>query len=189
MHFDPITWTVIDGDVNTLVPQLAVPSTLRVWRVPADYKADEVFVSVQPLGAPEELPACDLRQCVKVLEQQIDAHPLAALAELKIAKKRQIEADRDAEAMASVSALGHLWQADMRSQDLLAKAITLAQAGLPLPPIWRDADNNDVPIASLADLLAIAGAIGQQTQQAYARSWARKAAVDAATTPEEVEEA
>ena len=69
---------------------------------------------------------------------------------------------------------------------MLAAAITLAQAGGPLPAVWRDAENNNMPVTSLADLLAIAGAIAQQTQAAYARSWQRKAAVDAATTIEEV---
>ncbi|WP_338360326.1 DUF4376 domain-containing protein, partial [Enterococcus faecalis] len=68
-------------------------------------------------------------------------------------------------------------------------AIALAQAGGPLPAVWQDAENNDMPVTSLADLLAIAGAIAQQVQQAYATSWARKAAVDAAKTAEEVEAA
>lgn len=108
------------------------------------------------------------------------------LADAKAAKKRQIEAEREAQCVRSVTVNGHTWQADKRSQELLGQAISLAQAGGALPPVWRDADNNDMPVTSIADLLAIAGAIAQQVQTAYATSWARKAAVDAATTIEEV---
>ncbi|WP_126457906.1 DUF4376 domain-containing protein [Sulfuritortus calidifontis] len=109
-----------------------------------------------------------------------------SIAEVKAAKKLQIEAERDAQCVANVTVNGHVWQADKRSQELLGQAISLAQAGLPLPSVWRDADNNDVPVTSIADLLAIAGVIAQQVQTAYSTSWARKAALEAATTIEEV---
>lgn len=171
------------------LPHLPAPATVHVWTVPTDYRPDGLFISIRRPGEPEEVPACDLSQCVKVLSEALPAHPDAVLDEVKVAKKRQIEADRDAQCTANVTANGHTWQADKLSQELLGQAITLAQAGLPLPPVWRDADNNDVPITSIADLLAISGAIAQQVQTAYATSWARKAAVDAATTIEEVEAA
>lgn len=189
MHFDPQAWAVTDGQATIHLPELAVPAMVRVWRVPAEYRADGYFVAVQPIGQPEELPACDLRQCVKLCELAIDSHPQAALEALKAAKKRQIEAERDAQTVADVTAHGRRWQADKRSQELLGQAIALAQAGLPLPPVWRDADNRDMPVTSLADLLAIARAIAAQVQQAYATSWTRKMAVDAATTVEEIEAA
>ena len=70
----------------------------------------------------------------------------------------QIERERDASCVAPVSAMGRTWQADQRSQALLGQAITLAGAGLPLPSVWRDADNQDMPITTLADLFAIARA-------------------------------
>ena len=108
------------------------------------------------------------------------------LAGAKAAAKATIEVERDADCARSVTAHGRLWQADEHSQALLNSAITLAQAGLPLPPVWRDADNDDMPISNLSDLLAIAGAIAQQVQIAYATSWARKAAVDSAKSVEAV---
>ena len=89
----------------------------------------------------------------------------------------QIERERDASCVANVIANGRTWQADQRSQALLGQAITLAGAGLPLPTVWRDADNQDIPVASLADLLAIAGAIADHVQAAYSASWAAKASL------------
>ena len=86
-----------------------------------------------------------------------------------------IERERDAACAANVTALGRTWQADARSVALLNGAVTLAQAGGPLPPVWRDADNDNMPVTSLSDLLAIAGAIATQVQAAYTASWAAKA--------------
>lgn len=189
MRFDTTTWSVTDGQTSIPVPQLPVQAVLRVWRVPVDYRADGYFVIAQPTGEPEELPACDLIRCEKLLEEQIEPHPQAALVALKDAKKLRINAERDAQCTADVVVFGRRWQADKRSQELLIQAISLAQAGLPLPPVWRDADNHDMPVTALSDLLAIAGAIAQQVQTAYVQAWTRKAAVDVATTAEEVEAA
>lgn len=190
MQFDESTWSFFDGiDIGIPVPRRAVPCKLRVWRVPTVYRETGYFVALQAPGEPEEVPACDLSACELVLEQDIPAHPHAVLAEIKAVKKRQIEAERDAEAFAPCQALGRTWDADARSREMLAAAITLAQSGGPLPPVWRDHDNDDMPVSGLADLLAIAAAMAQQTQAAYTRSWQRKAAVDAAKTVEEVEAA
>jgi hypothetical protein len=181
--------TLVIDDQAIPLPHLTKPATVRVWRVPTEYRASGLFVAATPIGEPEEVPACDLRQCEYLGEAPLDPHPDALLAEAKAARKRQSEAERDAECWQPVTALGRTWDADKRSQELLASAITLAQAGGPLPAVWRDHDNNDMPVTDIADLLAIAGAIIQQVQTAYATSWARKAAVDAASTIEEVEAA
>jgi hypothetical protein len=179
---------VIDGSQIQL-PRLPRPATVAAWRVPAEYRTDGVFVSVTPIGEIAEVPACDMSLSQFLGEAELDAHPDALLDERKAARKRQIEAERDAACWQPVTALGRTWDADKRSQELLASAITLAQAGGPLPAVWRDHDNNDMPVTDIADLLAIAGAIMQQVQAVYATSWARKAAVDAASTIEEVEAA
>lgn len=105
---------------------------------------------------------------------------------LKLDKISTIEKARDSATHADVSALGTMWQADQRSQELLTSAITLAQSGLPLPPTWRDSFNNDLNITSISQLLSIAGAIALQTQAAYSRSWQLKAQVAAATTEAEL---
>lgn len=109
--------------------------------------------------------------------------PPKPLAEVKAAKLAQLEQARDAETVKDVSALGTTWQADERSQKLLSAAITLAMAGAPLPQVWRDANNSNMPITTLAELVAIAGAMARQTQAAYSKSWTLKDQVDAAQTP------
>lgn len=113
--------------------------------------------------------------------------PGPSLDSVRALKLAQITKDRDAACFADATALGHLWQADSRSQQMLASAILLAQAGVYTPTVWRDANNVDVPIANVAQLVAIAGAMAAQTQAAYAQSWARKQALEAATTVEQIE--
>jgi hypothetical protein len=115
------------------------------------------------------------------------AKPGPSLDELKASRRPLIDRARNAACYADVPALGHTWQADARSQDLLSNAIRRAHAGKPLPPVWRTADNVDMPIESLADLEAIEDAIAAQTLAAYQQSWSLKAQLDVATTPEEVE--
>jgi hypothetical protein len=179
---------ILDG-VQHPLPQLDKPATVEVWRVPTEYRPSGIFISVAPFGEPQEVPACNLADCEYLGHGKLDPHPQALLAAAKAEKKARIEAERDAQCEQPVQALGRTWDADKRSQELLASAITIAQAGGPLPPAWRDHDNGNMPVTSIADLLAIAGAIAAQVQAAYAQSWARKAAVDAAQTLDEVEAA
>jgi len=179
---------ILDG-VQHPLPKLDKPATVEVWRVPKAYRPSGVFISVAAFGEPQELPACNLADCEYLGSARLDPHPQALLAAAKAEKKARIEAERDAQCEQPVQALGRTWDADKRSQELLASAITIAQAGGPLPPEWRDHDNDNMTISSIADLLAIAGAIATQTQTAYAQSWARKAAVEAAQTLDEVEAA
>jgi hypothetical protein len=121
--------------------------------------------------------------------QIVNGEVVPTLAAAKAQKKARIESERDAQCEKPVQALGRTWNADKRSQELLASAITIAQAGGPLPVVWRDYDNDNMQVTSIDDLLAIAVAIAAQTQTAYTKSWARKEAVDAAQTLDEVEAA
>jgi hypothetical protein len=113
--------------------------------------------------------------------------PAVVLSEAKTARRAAITAARDSACQADVVVTGRTWQADARSQQMLASAITLGSAGLPLPASWRARDNSNMPVSSLADLLPIAAAIAAQTHAAYEKSWALKAQIDAATTTAQVE--
>ena len=112
------------------------------------------------------------------------------LDEARAAMRSQIETWRDAACEANVAVpvggVAYQWQADARSQQLLGTAVSLSAAGaIPAPAVWRSATNVDVTV-TLADLKTIAATIAWQTNQAYGHSWALKAALDAATTPEAI---
>lgn len=166
-------------------------ATLRLSPLVADLSATcDTAISVIVVGdlpmtlRPESNPTTAARPAT---EWQALHPPPDPIAEAKAAKRAQITAERDAACVAPVQALGHTWQADPGSQALLTKAVTLASVGLPLPEVWRSRDNYDMPVDSIGDLLAIAGAMAAQTQAAYATSWARKDALAAAETIEEID--
>ena len=110
----------------------------------------------------------------------------APFPDLQAAKRAQIEQWRDearyADVTVEVYGSPHPWQIDPISSQLILSAATNNKVfGFPLPPTWRTADNIDVPI-SINDLAAIIAAGAIQTQMAYAKSWALKAQVAAAST-------
>lgn len=113
--------------------------------------------------------------------------PPKPLSEVKAAKLTQLEQARDTETFKDVTALGSTWQADERSQKNLNDKLTNCLLGRPLPPVWRDKDNNNLIVTNIAQLVAIAGAMEDQTQAAYVKSWTLKAQVNAATTSAEVD--
>lgn len=117
---------------------------------------------------------------------ELVAHEANQFIDSKDRKRREIEKERDISRFANVTALGHVWQADIVTQQTLASAILLAQAGAYKPSVWRDANNVDVPV-TLADLVTIAGMMAEQTQMAYSTSWIRKANLNTAKTTKDIE--
>lgn len=109
-----------------------------------------------------------------------------SLGRTKKIKYDWVHMERDIRCIADAVAYDRPWQADLRSQDLLNKAVGLALSGAPLPTVWRDSNNNDMPITSVEQLVVIGRAMAQQTEIVYHRSWQLKAAIDAATTIEEL---
>lgn len=118
--------------------------------------------------------------------EALPARPVS-LADAKAAKLLKIEQERDAAETASVNVHGRQWQADEKSQKLLSGAIQLHGLTGYLPAHWRDESNNNMPLSTVGELVAIATAIVQQIDSAYTTSWTRKAALNEAQTLAEVE--
>jgi len=104
----------------------------------------------------------------------------------KVEKLSEITVDNNTEIHADVTAMGSTFQADERSQTLLNSVITVSSAGGPLPSVWRDTSNVNVPINSITDLLAIAEVIHTQTELSFIKMWQRKEALGLASTVEAV---
>ena len=108
------------------------------------------------------------------------------LTSVKNKRLYQITHDRNTSISQPVIVHGRPWQADAESQRNLANEILTTQAGVPMSPIWRDADNNNMVLTDIQQLVDIAAAFKVQTLTAYLTSWTRKEAVEAATTVEDV---
>lgn len=148
---------------------------------------------INAVGMFNAIPITDFspfQQYVDAWDALTPAVPVPTLGELKVAKRSQIDTWRDAACVVNVSnAVGGItywWQADARSQGLISNVITLADSSVrPAPPIWRTADNINVPI-TLTDIKNIAAVIANQTDLAYVHSWALKAQANAATTEDQL---
>lgn len=105
---------------------------------------------------------------------------------LRQRKMAEIEAARNVAESADVVVLSRPWRAGPLQRALITQAITLANAGLPLPPVWIDADKSLMPITNIAQLLDIAGAMSLQVNAAYAHFSTLEAATTAAQTPEDL---
>ena len=110
----------------------------------------------------------------------------ADIEKVKKSKLIEITTKRDLDTSTEVIAFSRPWQSDIKSRELLCQAITLANNGAPLPPVWRDANNEDMPITSVTELVDIASAIAAQVYTAYATSWERKALLKTASTVAEI---
>lgn len=115
-----------------------------------------------------------------------DDYELISLEDAKLAKKSQIERDRDEAIAQPVFVHGRYWQARSADVDNLSQELLTVQAGVPMSPVWRDASNNNMTLTNISQLVEIASAMKAQKLLAYQNSWIRKASVDAATTIEEV---
>lgn len=116
--------------------------------------------------------------------------PPPTLAQLKTVKGYQINTDRDRAIAGAVTYLDVPFDCDDRSRTNLTGAITAFKAGVPVPQnfVWRSADNRNIPMA-LDDLVGLAAAMLAHVNSIYTLSWSRKAALEAASTPEDIEAA
>ena len=78
------------------LPTVAADAKVKAWAVPADYRADGLFVAVTVKGESEEIPACDLAACEFLGELELDAGDDAKLEAVKAAKRAGITEDADA---------------------------------------------------------------------------------------------
>ena len=175
-------------DQRIPMPNLPVDATVTTWRTFREGQWG-VWYTVTPAGqVRQEPPAGEYEWVDYIGECRLPAAPYdVCLAEAKAKKLKEIMEWREAARNEPVEALGRLWDADARARELLMGTISYVLAGGTLPGVWRDYHNNDMPLTSVNDLLAIGTAIFRRTEALYAQSWQRKAAVEAATTLEDVE--
>ena len=82
--------TVQGVEKTVLLPTVAADAKVKAWAVPADYRADGLFVAVTIKGESEEIPACDLAACEFLGELELDAGIEAKLESAKAAKRLEV---------------------------------------------------------------------------------------------------
>lgn len=83
------------GEHTEPLPHLPQAATVRAWVVPTEYRETGYFVSVQPLGQPVELPACDTTAAQLLVTLELPASAVAQLQFARDERKAAINADAD----------------------------------------------------------------------------------------------
>ncbi len=177
----------VDGVEKTIpLPTIASDAKVKAWIVPADYRADGLFVAVTQKGASEEIPACDLAACEFLGEVEFDAGDEAKLEAVKAAKRIEINAACDI-AVASLAASYperevQSWPQQVKEAEALA-ADPQAQA----PLLAAIAEARSLPLAELASrVLGKMNAYAAASGALIGRRQAAEDLIDLASSPEDV---
>jgi hypothetical protein len=118
------------------------------------------------------------------------APPGPTLDDIKAAKMREIDAERDRRLFGgfahTVGGAEYRFDSDRKSESNILGARVAAMDGLWVDgSTWRTEDNQNVPVTA-ADVAGLAAALLVHTQTQYQIAWALKDAVSAATNEAEV---
>lgn len=177
----------VDGVEKTVpLATIAADAKVKAWIVPADYRADGLFVAVTVKGEAEEIPACDLAACEFLGELELDAGDAAKLEAVKAAKRAEINASCDA-AVASLAASYperevQSWPQQVNEAEALAAD---PQASAPL--LAAIAEARSLPLAELAArVLGKMNAYAAASGALIGRRQAAEDLIDMADTAEDV---
>lgn len=168
------------------LPTVAADAKVKAWAVPADYRADGLFVAVTEQGQSEEIPACDLSACEFLGELELDAGDDAKLEAVKAAKRLEIN-DACNAAVASLAASYpereiQSWPQQVKEAEALA-----IDTKAPAPLLAAIAKARGLPLGELSSRV-----LGKMNDYAAAsghligRRQAAEDLIDMATSPEDV---
>lgn len=150
---------MVGGTRSTTLPRLAVDARVHVWSVPDDYRADGLFIAVQRPGDPEEVPACDLRDCAFLGTLDYPADPGTALDALKVRLADRIRTECDRRIDSGVAYAGHRFDTDPKSVQRISGAVQLVALDPAYTTDWITADNTVVHLDA-ASLIGLGQAVG-----------------------------
>lgn len=168
------------------LPTVAADAKVKAWAVPADYRADGLFVAVTVKGESEEIPACDMASCEFLGELDLDASDDAKLEAVKAAKRLEIN---DACNAAVVSLAAPYPEREIQSwpqQVKEAEALSAnPQAAAPL--LTAIAEARSLPVVELASrVLSKMYTYAVASGSLIGRRQAAEDLIDMATTVEDV---
>jgi hypothetical protein len=177
----------VEGVEKTVpLATIAADAKVKAWIVPADYRADRLFVAVTIKGEAEEIPACDLAACEFLGELELDAGDDAKLEAVKAAKRLEInEACNTAVAALAASYPEReiqSWPQQVKEAEALAAN---PQASAPL--LTAIADARGLPVVELASrVLGKMNAYAATSGTLIGRRQAAEDLIDVAASPEDV---
>lgn len=177
----------VEGVEKTVpLATIAADAKLKAWVVPADYRADRLFVAVTPRGEAEEIPACDPASVTYLGEVELDAGDAARLKAVKDAKRAEINAACESAVSALAAAYPEReiqsWPQQVKEAEALAAD---PQAMAPL--LAAIAEARSLPVVELASRVrAKMAAYAAASGALIGRRQAIEDLIDVADTAEDV---
>jgi hypothetical protein len=144
-------------DIGAVIdlPHLAVDAVVRVWTVPAEYRAIGIYVSTTPKGAAIDEPASEF--VGPIFQQTLPAHPDAVLAAKRAAKIQEISDTAEIAAAQLTAGYPDFETKTWTSQEAEALAWD-ADKTAPTPRInamaqWRGIDREDYLARTLSKVV------------------------------------
>ncbi len=168
------------------LPTVAADAKVKAWAVPADYRADGLFVAVTVKGESEEIPACDLAACEFLGELELDAGDDAKLEAVKAAQRTEINAACDI-AVASLAASYPECEVQSWPQQVKEAEAMAADPQAQAPLLAAIAEARSLPLAELASrVLGKMNAYAAASGALIGRRQAAEDLIDLASSPEDV---
>jgi hypothetical protein len=148
---------------------------------------EEISEPAQPVDYSESLYyRTELNEAPYVVYTMKSNEQLAAQYDDELRKQKDIiNAQRDADIIAGVTHDGHLWHCDDRFLIELLGMILGYQAGIFTGTQLVRTKENTIESLNLAQIMALASAVGDHRKSVYAASWAIKDELDAEPNPYE----
>jgi len=178
---------LIVGSARIELPQLATDTVVHVWRVPAEYRENGLFVAIDQPGQPGEIPACDPQQAEYLGALDYPAAETEALRDAKARKLAEINQHCEASlaALAAPYPEGEVnsWPQQVKEAEALA-----LDADTPVPLLDAIAAARGLTVIDLAGrVTAKMQAYAEHSGALIGRRQAAEDQIEAATTPAELE--
>ena len=174
------------GEVSIPLGLVASAAKVRVWRVPAAYRENGLFVAVDLAGQPSEVPACSHSEAEYLGELEYEADDSLQLSASKAAKLMEINAlcNGALSDLAATYPSGEIqsWSRQVKEADLYAADPTVAT-----PMLSAIAEARGMTVAEMVErVTANSIAYSAASGALIGRRLAAEDALSLAATPEQV---
>jgi hypothetical protein len=177
----------IDGiDVSTAIPNIAVKTIVKAWKVPYQYRNNGLFVTFTPVGGDEEIPACSINSTQFIGTLTLNPSNAAELIAAKAVKLQEMNQSFNNEASLLVASYPDQEIKSWPQQVKEAEAFTLDPLA-ETPLLSAIATGRGLSVAVLSEAVIVklnyyAAAVGLL----IGKRQAKEALIEASLTPEEL---
>lgn len=189
---------ILDDGTTYNLPKLPNDTIVNVWKVPEEYRANQLFVSVTEANKPKEFPACNPDSIEFLGELPLPSHEEAILKEAQLNKIQEVYAIRNNKIYQD--SVPYTFPGDTEPdgvqfrnendrqnlQDIGLVAQTHINNGNTNAQMFFMAKSNILKILTPTQALEMCKTLKERGDSIYQRSWALKVAIQGTTSLEDI---